>query len=241
MTRSLNGKELIERDLGILSESENYLQYQFEKIEPFIGRRILEIGSGIGNHTKRLLSRRPELLIALEKELVFCQEIEKQLGTDVEVLNVDLGDISAYEDRLRNKKIETVIALNVLEHVENDFECLKKLSNIIMPGGRIILIVPAFTTIYSRLDKYYGHYRRYNRKMFKKYADELRMELKINSYFNMLGWFGWFIAAKIGKTGKINKKLMGLFDKLIPLLNAIEKVFPSMPFGLSLLGVLGKK
>jgi len=241
MTRSLNGKELIERDLGILSESENYLQYQFEKIESFVGRRILEIGSGIGNHTKRLLNRRPELLIALEKELIFCQEIEKQLGPEVEVLTVDLNDISAHEGSLRSKKIDTIIALNVLEHVKEDLACLRILSNVIVPGGRIIIIVPAFAAIYSKLDKEYGHYRRYSKKIFKKYADELGMELKINSYFNIIGWFGWFIAAKIGRTAKINRKMMGLFDKLTPLLNAIEKVFPAMPFGLSLLGVFEKK
>ncbi|MBF0319988.1 MAG: class I SAM-dependent methyltransferase [Nitrospirae bacterium] len=232
---------LLMRDMGILARSDNYLSMQFRKIDKYIGKRVLEIGSGIGNHTKNIIGKKPEILIALEKEVSFCQFLKNNFGDDIELLNCDLDTISQYADSLTKKRIDTVIALNVIEHINQDLACLKILSEIIVHNGRIILIVPASKVLFSRLDKAYGHYRRYTQETFIEYAKVLNLELIENTYFNMIGWFGWLIFAKIGKAIRISYKGMSMFDRFLPILSFLEDKIHKPPFGLSLLAVFGKR
>jgi len=234
-------KDLIDRDLEILAESNNYLDFQFDMIERFIGKRILEVGSGIGNHTVKILGRDPELVIALEKEIDFCKKIQEISSDKVVALNEDLDNISKHVDDFKSKRIDTVIALNVLEHIENDIACLESLSKMLTKGGRIIMIVPACKILYSELDKKYGHYRRYNKSEIADYAERLGMNLIEHRYINVLGFFAWLICAKIGNAKQMHQNGMRLFNKIVPFISFIEKKITKWPFGLSLIFVLERK
>lgn len=232
---------LIERDLEILSRARHYLSFQFEKIRPYIGSRIIEIGSGTGNHTGKIISSfSPEIFISIEKDRVFCNLLADTYGSRITILNADLTRLPDYKSDIYPKQIDTIIAINVIEHIKEDFNCLKQLREILCPGGNIILIVPALNILYSKLDKMYGHHRRYTKKMFQDYSEKLNLELLENSYFNFIGVFPWLIFNKLGQARNLNRKGMEFFDRVLPFSLKIEQKFNKVPLGLSLLGVFKK-
>ncbi len=232
----------VQRDLAVLSTADNYLKFQFEKIKPFFGKRIIEFGAGTGNLSRRIIKEKPEFLGLIEKEKTFCRELNKHFSGNnkVEILNFNLENIAHNYNLLKSKKIDTIIAVNVLEHIKNDLKCLTVSSRLIKERGKIIFIVPAGKLLYSELDKNYGHFRRYSKAMLKNYAQELNLSLIKNEYFNIFGWAGWLIFAKMLKVQKIHHTSLSLFNKLLPLLDKVESIIPKVPFGLSLIGVFKK-
>ncbi len=231
--------ELIERDLGILEELEAYTALQVELVEPYLGRRILEIGAGTGNHTVLLAERQPDALVALEKEERFCATISQRCGSRVHVVQQDLAHLPGFVDELASWHLDTAIAINVIEHVENDVECLGAINAALAPGGRIVVLAPAHPLLFADLDHKYGHYRRYTRAMFRDYAERLHMRLVENRYFNMLGALGWLLVARIGHAQQMNRGSVRWFDRLVHIQQQIERRVPP-PFGLGALAVLEK-
>lgn len=231
---------LIEQDLKVLARARNYLALHLKYIAPYLGSRLLEIGAGIGNHTAMLLDRRPELVVALENEVILCQAIRQRCGDAVHILNRDLSDLRLISPELVQMRLDTVLAINVIEHIDKDLDCLSTLSDILVSGGRIIIITPAHPILYSRLDRNYGHYRRYTRDIFEGYARALNMKLVENRYLNMFGAFSWLISARIGQATQLNPIGMMLLDYVLPLQDLLERRLPRVPFGLSIMGVFEK-
>jgi phospholipid N-methyltransferase len=216
----------IKKDLEILSSANHYIQLQFSKIKEFLGCRILEIGAGIGNHTSFLLQTHPELLVAIEKEGELCRILKDKFGEDIDILPIELSDINGSTlETLKSLRIDTIISINVLEHIEDDFACLQSLANILVPGGRIITIAPASKCLFSELDRQYGHYRRYSRATFADYATRLNLSEELNSYFNMSGWLAWFFMSRIGNTGRLNERGVRIYDHLLPLQDFIPQKY----------------
>jgi len=233
----LDPTKLIERDLAVLAESSRYADLQFSKIERYIGSRVLELGAGIGTHTQRLVARQPELVIAVEQERRFCDEITRRAGSGVRVLCLDLAHLATAASELRRDRLDTIIALNVIEHVENDLACLAMAADLLVAGGHIIILAPAHPVLYAKLDRLYGHYRRYTRRMLLSYADHLGLQLIENTYFNMMGALGWLLLAKIGRATGLWREGMNLFDHMLPIQQRLERMLPVVPFGLGILGV----
>lgn len=232
---------LIERDLTILGESAGYTNLQFSKIEPFLGSRILELGAGIGNHTALLAARRPEILVAAEQEREFCSLIEVRCGPTTRVICMDIGDLRARAEEFRRERLDTIIALNVIEHIEDDREALAAAADLLIPGGQIVLLAPAHPFLYARLDRLYGHYRRYTKALFRAHAVALDLELVEASYFNMLAAIGWLVVAKFGRARQMSRGGMRIFDRTLALQQRLEKMLPAVPFGLGILAVLRKR
>jgi phospholipid N-methyltransferase len=231
---------LIERDLAVLSQADNYLALQMSKVRPFLGKRILEIGAGIGTHTDQILQCSPEMLVSLERSPEFCGRLLERFGKRVNVVCADLDRIDESFHLLNGYRFDTIVAINVMEHVESDLECMRILSRCLDSGGRMVLLMPASRFLYSKLDRKYGHHRRYDLPLLKTYSSSLGLDLERGRYFNMVGWFGWLLFARLLGADHIQENSFGLFERLLPLFNRVEEALPRVPFGLGLLAVLKK-
>ena len=233
-------KNKLKENLDALSKADHYLRFQFDHIKPFIGKRILEIGAGVGNVSKQLLCLPHEEIILVEKEACFVRQLENVFGSKVTVLNINLKSIKNHTTYFASRNIDTIIAINVVEHIKDDLTCLRALSTILKGGGRIILIVPAFNYLFTKLDKNYGHFRRYTKSTLNDYANQLHLTLMKNVYLDIFGWFGWMTFAKILRFNYIPNSSIAVFNHLTPVFKKIENMSPHIPFGLSLLGVFQK-
>ena len=151
------GQETLER----LSKIDAYGQWQYRAIRPFLGRRVMEIGSGIGNISEFFLGRDRVLLTDIGEN--YLSTLKQRFSTKPEVrigpYNLDSGQ-PLYHD----EKIDTIVCMNVLEHIQDDMRALGYLKDTLVPGGRLALLVPAHQAAYGSLDEALGHFRRYSKK-----------------------------------------------------------------------------
>ncbi len=222
--------------LEIMSAAPRYNAWQYERIAPFLGRRILEVGSGIGNMSEHLLGGPIELLVLTDMDPWYRDQLRIRFGSrpDLVVESLVLPDHSAAE-RFSPYRLDTVVALNVLEHIENDVESLIAMGALMGSGGRVVILVPALESVYGSLDVELGHFRRYSRERLARAFDSAGLQLERLTWFNRIGTIGWWINACVRQQKRIPLAQLRSFDSLVPLLR-FERFIP-LPFGQSLIAV----
>jgi SAM-dependent methyltransferase len=223
--------------LDIMRAAPHYNRWQYDVLAPFLGRRILEVGSGIGNISEHILSRPRELVILTDTDPWYCDQLSSQFSEHARIEALTLPDADAPQ-RFAPDRLDTVIALNVVEHIEDDIGTLNTMKEMIIPGGRVIILVPALTTLYGSLDRELGHYRRYTRKSLSLALERAGLQLEELKWFNRLGALGWWFNARIRKASRIPIAQLRAFDTLVPAARLGEALH--LPFGQSLIAV-GKR
>jgi len=226
-------------DLEIMSNANNYSGWIYRRILPFIGQRILEVGAGIGNFTRLLLNR--ELIVAVDKHPACVDYLKARLGNSRTLvpMELDISDPAVCE--LSPYEFDTVICLNVLEHVEDDLSALAHMYSVLRAGGILILLVPAFQFLYGSVDRSLGHYRRYNRKSLIPKVRQAGFEVERVFYMNMIGMAGWLLNNRILGWREESARQIGFFDRFVaPWAESLERLIQP-PVGLSLISVCRKK
>lgn len=220
--------------LATLSEAQNFNDEVWKRVEPFLGKEILEVGMGIGIFTEKLLSRGKVFGVDIVPE--FVTEARRRLGTrkDLESIVADMG--AGLPDSLRGRSFDTIVCMNVLEHIEDDRGTLSRFLGLLKPGGRLVLVVPAHKWLFNPLDSNDGHFRRYEKLELRSRMQEAGFRIVHEGRFNLFGIAGWLVNGTILRRKDLPTGQMGLFDRLAPLLFRIEKLV-GPPAGLSLLCV----
>jgi SAM-dependent methyltransferase len=205
----------------------------FEQLAPWLGRRVLEIGSGIGSFTRYLVGR--DLVVATDLNPRYLQILANtfERHTRVEVTSLDLMDFDPAPVAARG--IDTILCLNVLEHVEDDLGALRRLHAALVPGGRLLLLVPAHEWLYGAIDRAIDHHRRYGRAGLAARLREAGFEVEHTAFFNRLGVVGWYLNSVVLRRTRVPGLQVHLQNALVPLLRAESAL--RLPFGLSLIAV----
>jgi SAM-dependent methyltransferase len=133
----------------------------------------------------------------------------------------DLSDPSLL--RLAPYGFDTVICLNVLEHIERHVEALTHMHALLVPGGRLLLLVPAHPSLYSRLDSELGHYRRYADADLRALLQGVGFRIERRFYLNLFGIFGWWLNGRILQRRILPRGQLGLYERLAPAFRAVEE------------------
>jgi SAM-dependent methyltransferase len=222
--------------LELLAEAPRYNLWQYDVVAPYLGRRILEVGAGIGNMSALFLQTRPELLVATDTDPHYRARLAERFADRPEVVVEDLRmpdpDAPA---RLGRFRLDTVIATNVVEHIEDDLGTVVTMRGLLVSGGRAIILVPALQSIYGTLDRELGHFRRYNRARLGSLLERAGLRVERMLWFNRVGVLGWWFNGRIRRTRLIPLDQLRTFDRLVPMLR-LERFLP-LPFGQSLIAV----
>jgi SAM-dependent methyltransferase len=222
-----------------MAKAKNYLAWQGRLILPELGQRVVEVGCGVGNFTGQLLDR--EAVIALDPEPDCIARLKQRHPArgNLEALVCDPCE-ACFADLVRFHP-DSCVCVNVLEHIQDDRQALKAMASILEPGGRIVLFVPAFQSLYGPVDRNLGHYRRYRRSEIAQLAEEVGLDLKKAHYVNLAGFFGWWTNAHVLKRESQSELQIKIFDRfIVPLLSRFEAVC-APPFGQSVFAVLKKR
>lgn len=222
-------------DLEIMAAADNYQNWMFRKIAPFVGNRILEVGAGIGNFTRLLLDR--ELIVPTDISQSCVNQLQQRLGDGLHVQPklLDLGNPA--NENWSSYRFDTVICLNVLEHVEDHDRALKFMHSVLEPGGRAVILVPAFMFLYGTIDKKIGHYRRYTRRELLPRMRAAGFFVESSFYMNVIGMAGWLWNNRIRRIPEEDAGQIQIFDRFIaPWAEKVENLIPP-PFGLSLIAI----
>jgi SAM-dependent methyltransferase len=240
MTSSIRG-DLPQQDtvgedaLLAFSEAPRFNQWLYRKIEPYVGHRIIEIGAGIGNLTGYI---RAETVIATDYSDRYLNVLRGKYVSAAHI-TIDRFDLSGDDPtRFSSEQIDTVICLNVLEHVEDDDAGVRLMRDVLSPGGRLLLLVPYSQALYCNYDKQLGHFRRYTRTSVRDVVSRNGFTVERVFLFNFFGGLGWYVTGKIFHKSHLNPGSVRAFERFVPLFQRIE--FFGTPFGASVICIARK-
>lgn len=193
----------------------------FDRLHRWVGKRVLEIGSGIGNLSIYLVDS--ERLVLTDTRQEYLDRLRNRFGghPNIEVARLSLPN----EHDLGGQRFDTIICLNVLEHVEDDAGSLEAMRRLLVPSGRLVLLVPALPALYGALDKALGHHRRYARAELASKIERAGFRLSHVEYFNAAGILGWWFTGRVLRRGVIPSGSLRLYDALVPLFR-LERLIP---------------
>ena len=222
--------------LHIMQAAPRYHAWQFRRIAPYLGQRVCEVGSGLGNMSKLILRRPSDLVVLTDTDPFYLETLRAKYGNrpGVSVEPLTLPDSTA-PTRFRRYALDTVVALNVIEHIPEDVEAMRSIARMLSPAGRIVLLVPALQALYGSLDRELGHARRYRRSEITMRMVDAGFKVERVFYFNLIGVFGWWLNARMRAVPRIPRSQLRFFDALVPILQIEDHL--SLPFGQSLVGI----
>lgn len=218
------------------SRLNRYNTWVWDRLQPFIGQRVLEAGAGHGAMTRFMYGR--ELVVAGDRETAYVDRLRnafrRRPGMTIE--HVDLESDSSLA--LARYSFDTVTLINVLEHAEDDVALLGRARELLVPGGRVVVYAPAGRSLFGALDRGVDHLRRYEREELVGKLQQAGFEVEHVSFHNRMSRLAWRINSKVLRRKSLPSGQSRMFDRLVPLLRRLEGNNPST--GLSLIAV-GRK
>lgn len=171
-----------------MGDATNYQQWLMEMVAPHLGRSVLEVGVGDGSYRRHLPESADYLGLDIDPRLLAAARATDPRG---DYLEADVSD-PGLPERLAGRGVDTVLCFNVLEHVAEDERALANLAAAVVPGGHLVVLVPAFPALFNDLDRLAGHLRRYTRAHFARRLPREVEVLRLD-YVNPIGGLGWWL------------------------------------------------
>ncbi len=225
------GGEILER----LARAPRFCRWMAETIRPFVGQRVLEIGAGTGNLTVHLTPR--DLYWASDVNPAYIAVLER-MKESRPYLQVSATDGTRLDSFPAERNFDTVICLNVLEHLEDDRGALQNMHAALAPGGRAIVLVPQGDWLFGSLDTVLGHRRRYTAARLVALGREAGFELEQLIPFNRCGSLAWWLNGRLLGRRTFPLVQIKLLNLLAPLLERLDHWLPLPP--LSLIAIFRK-
>jgi len=224
-------------ELEKMADAVNYNDWLFSRAAPFLGKRTVEVGCGIGVYV-RLAAMQGIKTLGIEPDPT-CLQLAQEKLRDLDDVELIKGDICCEETMLAMKSFapDSAYCFNVLEHIEDDRMALGNMASALKPGGMLILIVPAFPCLYGANDELVGHYRRYKMDDLGEKLTDAGLLIQDQYYLNSVGFFAWFFLNRILRQSTQSGAQIGVYDRVvIPALRRLESRW-HFPFGQSLVAI----
>lgn len=225
-----------------LSETKQLNQWMFDTILPYTRGSVMEIGSGIGNISSQFVNAGISITLS-DYDEEYCRMLHEKFDKESLVKGIHQVDLAhpyfetAYSDL--TGRFDTVFALNVVEHIADDKRAIENARSLLAPGGRLIILVPAYEALYNGLDRCLEHYRRYDRKTIRQLLTNHFKVMKV-WYFNLAGIFGWFFSGTILGKKTLPGGQLRLYNKFVPLFRVADAmIFHKV--GLSVIAVAERR
>jgi SAM-dependent methyltransferase len=226
------------RDLEVLGDMPNYYSWLMDTFSPHVSGHVVEYGAGTGTVSSRLLPLATKLtLVEPSSNLVKILHRRFEAAPQVEVIGASLEDHVA---QLGDNSIDTIVLVNVLEHIEDDQWALGQFNRALRPGGKLLVFVPALQALMSKLDEIHGHFRRYHRSELVTKARAAGVDVSDCRYFDLAGVLPWLVLNRFMGSTTFNPTLVDVNDRfVVPISRALERVV-GLPFGKNLILVASK-
>lgn len=225
-----------EHDLALDIASDaapNYLRWIADLCSPYLGREVLDVGAGHGAITELLGEGRSVLATDISDTCIAAMEQRFAATPNVDVRKADLRTLDPDE---LGRRFDSVVLINVLEHIEDDAGTLAALSRFLRPRGTLVIYVPALNGLYGPWDRKVGHFRRYSKWRLRETAAEAGLGVAELRYANLLAIPAWFAFSRFSARSNDDPgNSLSIWDRTgVPLSRMIEsRVRP--PVGLNLL------
>jgi SAM-dependent methyltransferase len=220
-------------ELETLAGATNYYAWLARLLSPHVGRHVVEIGAGVGTLAAAVLATNPAASLTLfEPASNNLPTLTRRFANEPRVRIVP-GFYEPPRDDAR--PVDTVLVINVLEHVDDCRALLAAVHETLRPGGRLAIIVPAGgAMLYGSLDKAFDHHQRFTSTTLRALVEESGYLVHELRFLNALGVIPWFLMGRVMHMRNLPRFAVRLYDRVaIPVLSRLERVW-SPPYGQSL-------
>jgi glycosyltransferase involved in cell wall biosynthesis len=221
--------------LGRLNRAPRFTKWMADVIRPYVGEKVLEIGAGTGNLTVQLIPR--TLYWVSDVNPLYLNYLER-VRLDRPYMEVGYTDGEKGESFPKGTKFDTVICLNVVEHLADDLTALTNFRDVLEDQGRAIVLVPCGPWLFGSLDEVLGHHRRYTRKQLTDLVERAGFHLERMLEFNRVGVIAWWLNACLLRRRTFGFWQIKLLNTLTPVFRVLDRFLPLPP--LSLIAVISK-
>ncbi len=223
-------------ELELFQHAKQWKRYFSQQIQPYIKGNVLEVGAGLGATTLLLNEGKNPLWLMLEPDETMSSSLQKKITSNELPVNCKV-QTSTIESL--NSTFDTIIYIDVLEHIEKDSDELKKAAMLLNDNGKIIVLSPAFQFLYSPFDKAIGHYRRYSKAMLKNITPE-GLKIISNKYYDSIGFFASVVNKILLRQKYPTAKQVLFWDRwMVPVSKISDKLFFNS-FGKSIIAIWKK-
>lgn len=230
MEQKINDESLISDETGFetldnIALANRLNHWMFNVISADLKGEILEIGSGIGNISEFVIHKNYRIALS-DLRIEYCNFLQKKYSKKENVTGVYQLDITdpefdkKYADLFG--KFDTVFALNIVEHTDDDGNTIKNCLKLLNNKGTLIILVPAFMGLFNTFDEGLGHYRRYTKKKLNQLFIQNDIQIVKSRYFNFAGILGWWISGSVLKNKTIPKKHLKIYNSLVWLFKIVD-------------------
>lgn len=232
---SNNAAQYFGKDLEAMSFARNYHQWILAEFMPYLGHSVAEVGAGTGSFSQLILGTGISRLVAYEPSENMYPMLQATLESDDRAIAVN----GFFDGKRHTESFDSVLYVNVLEHIEDDASELASVRDALNPGGHLLIFVPALQWLYSELDRKVGHFRRYTKKGLATLVRDAGFSVTKARYFDIAGIIPWYINFTL-----LNNQITGggvsLYDRLVvPGMRVIEGLI-TPPVGKNVLLVARK-
>lgn len=223
------------KDLEAMSFANNYHRWLIAEFLPYIKGSVAEVGAGVGNVSRLTLEADIKSLTAFEPSANMYPLLKEALGADARAKAIN----GFFGKEPVDECFDTVMYVNVLEHIEDDLAELAGVRAALAEEGYLLIFVPALPWLYSELDRQVGHFRRYTKSGLVALAQQAGFSVVKVRYFDVAGILPWYVHFTLLKN-TIGAGSVSLYDKLVvPTMRMVEGLVPP-PIGKNLLLVAKK-
>jgi 2-polyprenyl-3-methyl-5-hydroxy-6-metoxy-1,4-benzoquinol methylase len=230
------------KDLEAMSFAVNYHKWILDEFGGFLGKNIIEVGAGTGSFSEMILQTEPETLFLVEPSDLYKDLTENisRLETRTRV-NFYNSIFSAVASEIADRKRpDSIIYVNVLEHIEDDDAELNLIRQTLIPGGRAFIFVPALELLYGEFDRKLGHFRRYRKSELEEKCINAGFKILTSKYFDFAGVVPWYVKYRLLNSVELGGGAVSLYDKVVvPIFRRIESAV-SVPVGKNVLLIAEK-
>jgi glycosyltransferase involved in cell wall biosynthesis len=227
-----SGGEILER----LNRAPRFTRWMADVIKPYIGNRVLEVGAGTGNMSVHLMPR--SLYWATDVNPHYLDYLVT-LQTTRPYMHVAYTDAMEGGSFPTGQSFDTVVSLNVVEHVQDDLGALRNVWNALSDGGRAIILVPCGPKLYGTLDEVLGHFRRYTPEQLVSLAERAGFRVEQVLKFNRPGVPAWWLNGQILHRRTFGLGQIRMLNLLTPIFRVLDSWLPWPP--LSIIAILRKE
>ncbi len=223
-------------EMTALADADRFLTWIADELGPHLGRRVAEIGAGVGSVTMKLATPDRHLVAVEPADNVFPELARRVAGLpNVEARKATSQEVLATEGP---SSFDSVVYVSVLEHIDDDVAELRTAAQLVTPGGTVGLFVPAMAALYGSLDYKSGHYRRYDRDLLVEAITDAGLEVVDVKYLDVAGALPYFVMYRLLDVPTLDSGSSAIYDQLIvPVSRLAQRVVPRPPFGKNLVAV----
>lgn len=225
-------------ELELFQHAQKWKRYWYDSVKKFIGESILEVGAGIGVNTAMIIKSNNSVrnIVAIEPDTRLSEQILNNLTVGSEKVRVVHGLLENLDP---TEQFDTIIYIDVIEHIKNDKEELFNAANHLKVNGHLIVLAPAYNFLFSPFDQAIGHFRRYTKAKLRDAIPE-NLEPCQLFYIDAIGFFASLMNKYFLKQSYPSLHQVLFWDKrIIPLSRIADKLF-FHSFGKSLIGIWKK-